>query len=190
MQKKKQRQQENNSLIKKSGAHASGFWFACYDIPVMRILGIDPGYGRLGYAIIDVVRGRPKAVTYGVITTEKGLSMPERLLEIAADVRGVIGKWKPERLVIEELFFAKSTTTALKVAEVRGVIFLLGAEAGLEVVEVKPNAVKLALTGYGKADKRQMQDMVKVVFDLKKAPKIDDAADALAIAWCGAVKHT
>lgn len=156
----------------------------------MRILGIDPGYGRLGYAIIDVVRGRPKAVTYGVITTEKELSMPERLLEIAADVRGVIGKWKPERLVIEELFFAKSTTTALKVAEVRGVIFLLGAEAGLEVFEVKPNAVKLALTGYGKADKRQMQDMVKVVFDLKKAPKIDDAADALAIAWCGAVKHT
>lgn len=154
-----------------------------------RILGIDPGYGRLGYAVIDVVRGKPKAVTYGVITTEKGIGMPERLLEIAADVRGVIGKYKPERLVIEELFFAKSTTTALKVAEVRGVIFLLGAEAGLEVVEVKPNAVKLALTGYGKADKRQMQDMVKVVFDLKKAPKIDDAADALAIAWCGAVKN-
>ncbi len=161
---------------------------ACYHSLDMRILGIDPGYGRLGYAIIDVVRGKPIAVTYGVITTEKGLSMPERLLEIAADVRGVIGKYKPVRLVIEELFFAKSTTTALKVAEVRGVIFLLGAEAGLEVVEVKPNAVKLALTGYGKADKRQMQDMVKVVFDLKKAPKIDDAADALAIAWCGAVK--
>lgn len=154
----------------------------------MRILGIDPGYGRLGYAIIDVVRGKPKAVTYGVIATAPKTSMPDRLLEIAADVRGVIGKHKPDRLVIEELFFAKSTTTALKVAEVRGVIFLLGAEAGLEVVEVKPNAVKLALTGYGKADKRQMQDMVKVVFDLKKAPKIDDAADALAIAWCGAVK--
>lgn len=162
---------------------------ACYHSLAMRILGIDPGYGRLGYAIIDVVRGRPKAVTYGVITTPKGVSMPERLLEIAADVRGVIGKYKPERLVIEELFFAKSATTALKVAEVRGVIFLLGAEAGIEVVEVKPNAVKLALTGYGKADKRQMQDMVKVVFDLKKAPKIDDAADALAIAWCGAVKQ-
>ncbi len=162
---------------------------ACYHSLAMRILGIDPGYGRLGYAIIDVVRGRPKAVTYGVITTPKGVSMPERLLEIAADVRGVIEKYTPEKLVIEELFFAKSTTTALKVAEVRGVIFLLGAESGLEVVEVKPNAVKLALTGYGKADKRQMQDMVKVVFDLKKAPKIDDAADALAIAWCGAVKQ-
>ena len=155
-----------------------------------RILGIDPGYGRLGYAIIDVVRGKPKAVTYGVITTTKGMSIPDRLLEIAADVRLVISKHKPERLVIEELFFAKSTTTALKVAEVRGVIFLLGAEAGLEVVEVKPNAVKLAMTGYGKADKRQMQDMVKVVFDLKKAPEIDDAADALAVAICHYIKTT
>ncbi len=155
----------------------------------MRILGIDPGYGRLGYAVIDVVRGRPRAVTYGVITTIAKTSMPDRLLEIAGDVRSVIVKYRPERLVIEELFFAKSTTTALKVAEVRGVMLFLAAESGLEVVEVKPNAVKLALTGYGKADKRQMQDMVKVVFDLKKAPKIDDAADALAIAWCGAVKQ-
>ena len=152
----------------------------------MRIIGIVPGYGRLGYAIIDVVKGNPKAVTYGVITTEKNTKTPDRLLEIAADVRGVIKKYQPEKMVIEELFFAKSTTTALKVAEVRGVMFLIAAEAGMTVVEVKPNAVKLALTGYGKADKRQMQDMVKVVFDLKKAPKIDDAADALAIAWTGA----
>lgn len=159
-----------------------------YQFNAMRILGIDPGYGRLGYAIIDVVRGKPKAITYGVITTAPKTPMSDRLLEIAADVRGVIAKYAPERLVIEELFFAKSTTTALKVAEVRGVMLLLAAESGLEIFEVKPNAVKLALTGYGKADKRQMQDMVKVVFDLKKAPKIDDAADALAIAWCGAVK--
>lgn len=152
----------------------------------MRILGIDPGYGRLGYAIIDVVRGKPKAVTYGVITTEKNVETAERLCEIAADVRSVIKKYSPEKMVIEELFFAKSVTTALKVAEVRGVMFLIAAEVKMKVVEVKPNAVKLALTGYGKADKRQMQDMVKVVFDLKKAPKIDDAADALAIAWTGA----
>lgn len=157
-----------------------------YDDPAMRILGIDPGYGRLGYAVIDVAKGKPKAVTYGVITTEKGGKTPDRLLEIAADVRGVMKKYSPEKMVIEELFFAKSTTTALKVAEVRGVMFLIAAEAGIPVVEVKPNAVKLALTGYGKADKRQMQDMVKVIFDLKKAPKIDDAADALAIAWTGA----
>jgi len=151
-----------------------------------RILGIDPGYGRLGYAVIDVARGKPVAVTYGVITTESNTAMPERLVEIARDVRSVIAKHKPEMMSIEELFFAKSTTTALKVAEVRGVMLLLAAEAGMKVVEVKPNAVKQALTGYGKADKRQMQTMVKLVFDLKKAPKIDDAADALAIAWTGA----
>jgi crossover junction endodeoxyribonuclease RuvC len=152
----------------------------------MRILGIDPGYGRLGYAVIEVVKGKSKALTYGVITTEKGMKTPDRLLEIAADVRGIMKKYSPEKMVIEDLFFSKSVTTALKVAEVRGVMFLIAAESNLDVVEVKPNAAKLALTGYGKADKRQMQDMVKVVFDLKKAPKIDDAADALAIAWTGA----
>ncbi len=152
----------------------------------MRILGIDPGYGRLGYAVIDVVRGKPQAVAYGVITTEAKGRTADRLLEIAADVRGVLKKHKPEKMVIEELFFAKSTTTALKVAEVRGVMFLLAGEAGIPVAEVKPNAVKLAMTGYGKADKKQMMQMVKVVFDLKKTPKIDDAADALAIAWTGA----
>ena len=151
----------------------------------MRILGIDPGYGRLGYAVIDVARGKPSAVAYGVITTEAKGKTADRLLEIAADVRGVLKKYSPEKMVIEELFFAKSTTTALKVAEVRGVMFLLAGEAGIPVVEVKPNAVKLAMTGYGKADKKQMMQMVKVVFDLKKIPKIDDAADALAIAWTG-----
>lgn len=136
--------------------------------------------------MIDVVRGKPSAVAYGVITTEPKGKTADRLSEIAADVRGILKKHAPEKMVIEELFFAKSTTTALKVAEVRGVMFLLAGEANIPVVEVKPNAVKLALTGYGKADKRQMQDMVKVVFNLKKAPKIDDAADALAIAWTGA----
>lgn len=152
----------------------------------MRILGIDPGYGRLGYAVIDVVRGKPVPISYGVITTPSHGKTPDRLFEIAADIRAILKKYAPEKMVIEELFFAKSTTTALKVAEVRGVMFLLAAEANIPVVEVKPNAVKVALTGYGKADKRQMQEMVKIVFDLKKVPKIDDAADALAIAWTGA----
>lgn len=152
----------------------------------MRILGIDPGYGRLGYAVIDVARGKPSAVAYGVITTAAGGKTAERLSEIAADVRGVLKKYAPEKMVIEELFFAKSTTTALKVAEVRGVMFLLAGEVGIPVAEVKPNAVKLALTGYGKADKKQMMQMVKVVFGLEKIPKVDDAADALAIAWTGA----
>ena len=152
----------------------------------MRILGIDPGYGRLGYAVIDVARGKAAPVSFGVVTTEAKGKTGERLLEIAADVRAVLKKYQPEKMVIEELFFAKSVTTALKVAEVRGVMFLLAAEAGIPVVEVKPNAVKLAMTGYGKADKKQMMQMVKVVFGLEKLPKIDDAADALAIAWTGA----
>lgn len=154
------------------------------------VLGIDPGYGRLGYAVIEVTRSKPKSVTYGVITTSPRISAPERLREIACDIRSIIAKYRPEKLVIEELFFAKSTTTALKVAEVRGVVLSLAAEAEMAIVEVKPNEVKLALTGYGKADKRQIQHMVRVVFDLKIVPKIDDAADALAIAWTGAHKRS
>ncbi len=150
---------------------------------VQRILGIDPGYGRLGFGVIE----KDKALAFGVITTPKG-EISERILEIAVDIRLLIKKHKPDVLVIEELFFAKNVTTALKVAEVRGVILFLAAERGIRVVEVKPNEVKLALTGYGRADKRQMQEMVKTVFHLKTTPKLDDAADALAIAWCGATK--
>jgi len=152
----------------------------------MRILGIDPGYGRLGYAVIDVVRGKAVPVSFGIVTTAAKGKTSERLLEIAADIRGILHKYQPEKMAIEEVFFAKSVTTALKVAEVRGVMFFLAAESGIPVVEVKPNAVKLAMTGYGKADKKQMMQMVKVVFGLEKTPKIDDAADALAIAWTGA----
>lgn len=148
----------------------------------MRILGFDPGYGRLGYGVIE---GK-KALGFGVITTEKNTRTGERLAEIAADVRTILKKYKPERVVIEELFFSKSVTTALKVAEVRGVLLLLAEEFGAEVREVKPNEVKLAMTGYGRADKKQMTAMVRTVFGLTKAPKLDDAADALAIAWTGA----
>lgn len=150
-------------------------------VKVTRILGFDPGYGRLGYGVIE---GK-KALAYGVITTEKDVAMGERLAEIAADVRTLLAKHRPDIVVIEELFFSKSVTTALKVAEVRGALLLLAAEHGATVVEVKPNEVKLALTGYGRADKRQMQDMVRTVFGLVQSPKIDDAADALAIAWTG-----
>lgn len=148
---------------------------------VKRILGIDPGYDRCGFGVIEGA----KALAYGAITTPKG-EIAERLREIAADLRGIIEKHNPDALVIEDLFFSKSVTTAMKVAMVRGVVMLLAAEAGLRVLEVKPNEVKMALTGYGRADKKQMQEMVKVVFKLKAIPKPDDAADALAIAWCGA----
>ena len=150
------------------------------------ILGIDPGYGRLGFAVIEIVKGNPKSICHGVITTEVNSKMVDRLPEIADDLRSLIKRHKPDLLVVEELFFAKSTTTAMKVAEVRGVILLLAGEASMEVVEVKPNEVKMATTGYGRADKRQMQQMVKVIFGLSAIPKPDDAADALAIAFTGA----
>lgn len=149
----------------------------------MRILGFDPGYGRLGFAVIE----SGKALGYGVITTSKDDAAADRLKEIAADVRVLLKQYQPEVMSIETLFFSKNVTTGLKVAEVRGVLLMLAAEAGLKIVEVSPNEVKMALTGYGKADKRQMQEMVRAVFKLKKAPKVDDAADALAIAWSGSL---
>lgn len=146
----------------------------------VRILGIDPGYERCGFAVVE----GGTALAHGVITTSKG-DIADRLREIAEDLRAIIKKHKPDALVIEDLFFSKSVTTAMKVAMVRGVVMLLAAEAGLKILEVKPNEVKMALTGYGRADKKQMQEMVKVIFKLKTIPKPDDAADALAIAWCG-----
>ncbi len=157
----------------------------------MTVLGIDPGYGRCGYGVIvrddDASNGwRHKAS--GVITTVAETDFPDRLLEIANDLATIIDSHRPRMLVIEQLFFAKNTTTALQVAQVRGVIMLQARRAGLEVVEVMPNEVKQALTGYGAADKHQMQEMVKSVFGLAQIPQPDDAADALAIAWTGATR--
>lgn len=152
----------------------------CYNDVMQRIIGIDPGYDRLGFGVIE----GEKALAFGIITTTRG-EMAGRLHEIAVDIRVLLDTHKPEVLVIEELFFAKNVTTALKVAEVRGVVMMLAAEREIRVIEVKPVEVKMALTGYGKADKKQMQDMTKVVFKLKSIPKPDDAADALAIAWAG-----
>lgn len=149
----------------------------------MRILGFDPGYGRLGFGVVDASRGKATAVTFGVITTVAGRKQQDRLLEINNDAESLIKAHKPDLIAIEELFFVKNVTTGLKVAEVRGILLYLAAKHGIRVQEVKPVEVKMALTGYGKADKSQMQQMVKAVFGLSKIPKPDDAADALAIAW-------
>lgn len=155
----------------------------------MRVLGVDPGYGRCGFGVIEEVNREWCVITHGVITTPKEHALQDRIKEIADDLRAIINQYNPVGLVLEELFFAKSTTTALKVAEVRGVVKLIAAESGLNLVEVKPNEVKLAITGYGKADKKQVQEMVKTIFHLNEIPKPDDAADALAVAWCGAGKY-
>lgn len=152
------------------------------------IIGIDPGYARCGFGVITEVDRDWAVLGHGVMTTSPESEHGDRLAEIAKDFAGLIRQYQPQELVIEELFFAKSTTTALKVAEVRGVIIMKAKEAGLKVIEVKPNEVKLALTGYGAADKTQMQEMVKIIFKLSEIPKPDDAADALAIAWTGASK--
>ncbi len=151
-----------------------------------KIIGIDPGYGRCGFGVIEEKGCDWCSLAHGVITTSTDNCHPSRLAEIAKDFRALIAAHQPSILVIEELFFAKSVTTALKVAEVRGIILSIAEENGLEIVEVKPNEVKMALTGYGRAEKRQIQEMVKTIFGFLEVPKPDDAADALAIAWCGA----
>lgn len=153
-----------------------------------RVLGIDPGYGRCGFGVIEIQGRDWRCVHHGVMTSDAGLDFEIRLLEIGRDVQELIDTFQPQALALEELFFAKSTTTALQVAEVRGMIQYLAAKAGIQVIGVKPNEVKVAVTGYGKADKHQVQGMVKTVFDLQAIPKPDDAADALAVAYTGAQK--
>ncbi|MFH1712107.1 MAG: crossover junction endodeoxyribonuclease RuvC [Patescibacteria group bacterium] len=152
------------------------------------ILGIDPGYGRCGFGVITANGHDWDCVTHGVITTTAGLDHPDRLKEIAEDYERLLEAHKPDLVGIEELFFVQSTTTALKVAEVRGVIMMMAAKKGIKVVEVKPTEVKMALTGYGRADKHQIQEMVKTIFGFKEIPRPDDAADALAVAWTAATK--
>lgn len=153
-----------------------------------RVLGFDPGYGRLGFGVVDVRGSETTYVACGVLTTLPQESAANRLLEIAQDVRTLFEKYLPEELAIESLFFGKNTTTALRVAEVRGILLFLAAERGMKITEVKPVEVKLALTGYGRATKAQMQAMIARVLSLKTIPQPDDAADALAIAWTGATK--
>lgn len=154
--------------------------------PQSIVIGIDPGYDRCGFGVIQGSGMDWKCLAHGVINTSKENELSIRLAEIAEDFEILLERFSPDLVVIEELFFAQSTTTALKVAEARGVIRMLAARRGITVSEVKPNEVKLGLTGYGKADKAQMQEMVKVTLELSKIPKPDDAADALAVAIVGA----
>jgi len=148
----------------------------------MRILGIDPGYGRTGYGVIDTVGNRHVSVEYGCIETKPNTPMPDRLLDIYTAVREIITRLKPDALSIEELFFAKNVTTGLDVAQARGVVLLAAREANLPIGEYKPMQVKQSIAGYGKADKKQMQEMVRMFLNLRTIPKPDDAADALAVA--------
>jgi crossover junction endodeoxyribonuclease RuvC len=148
----------------------------------MRIIGIDPGTGILGFGVVDVARGKTTMVTAGVITTPAHTPIDERLEEIFDGLTEIIAETKPEVMSIEKLFFSQNVTTAISVAQARGVAMLTGRKAKLPIAEYTPQQIKQTLTGYGKADKKQVQEMVRLQLGLKDVPKPDDCADALAAA--------
>lgn len=148
----------------------------------MRIIGIDPGTGIMGFGVIDVVRDKITLVDAGVITTPAHTDHGERLEDIFDSLTSIIAETKPEQMSIEKLFFSQNITTAMSVAEARGVALLVGRKAGLAVSEYTPQQIKQSLTGYGKADKKQVQEMVRLQLGLSEVPKPDDCADALAAA--------
>lgn len=148
----------------------------------MRILGIDPGTAIVGYGIVDYVEKEYKTIDYGCIFTDKGLNLDERLLIIYDELDLLIKKFKPDALAIEELFFFKNSKTVISVGQARGVIVLAGMKNNLSIKGYTPLQVKMGITGYGKADKKQVQSMVQKILKLDTIPKPDDAADGLAIA--------
>lgn len=148
----------------------------------MRIIGIDPGTGILGFGVIDVIKGKSVLVTAGVIRTPAHTPLDVRLEEIYDGLQEIIGETKPTVMSIEKLYFARNVTTAIGVSHARGVAMLAGKKARLELAEYTPLQIKQTLTGYGKADKKQVQEMVRLQLGLREVPKPDDAADALAAA--------
>ncbi|MCX6729440.1 MAG: crossover junction endodeoxyribonuclease RuvC [Candidatus Saccharibacteria bacterium] len=151
----------------------------------MRILGIDPGTGILGFGVIDVDKSsKMKLVDAGVIRTPVHEDDSVRLLTIFNELKSIIVEFKPEVMSVEKLFFARNVTTAMTVSQARGVVLLLGMQHELDLHEFTPMQIKQAVTGYGGADKKQIQEMVRVLLQLKEIPKPDDAADALAAAIC------
>ena len=150
----------------------------------MRILGIDPGYAILGYGILDKIGNRFSVVDYGSILTDADMEMPERLRVLYDELRAIIEKYHPEEAAIEELFFNNNAKTAILVGEARGVAVLACAHGNLKISEERPLQIKQERVGYGRADKKQVQAMVKAILNLEKVPKPDDTADALAAAIC------
>lgn len=148
----------------------------------MKILGIDPGTGILGFGVIESLSGKFKLLDAGVIRTSAKEQDSARLKTIFEELSEVIQQNKPDVLAVEKLFFAQNVTTAMSVSQARGVILLCGEQSGLPVFEYTPLQIKQGITGYGKADKRQVQEMVRTILRLKEVPKPDDCADALACA--------
>ncbi len=150
----------------------------------MRILGIDPGLATIGYAVVDKETNHFDVLEYGVIKTSADKKDTKRLEIIHYNIEELIKEFRPEQMAVEELFFNKNVKTAIAVGQARGVILLAGSQAGLKVAEYTPLQIKQAVVGYGRADKNQVQQMVKSLLNLAELPKPDDAADALAVAIC------
>ncbi len=155
----------------------------------MIILGLDPGLATMGYGVIEKQKNDNNvAVDYGVVLTPKNESLPVRLAMLEEGVNKILNKYKPDEIAVEELFFVKNITTGIPVAHARGVMLLTCIKYCGKLYEYTPNQIKMSLTGYGRADKIQMQQVVTSLLHLKKVPRPDDAADALAVALCHA--HT
>ncbi|HSM56755.1 MAG TPA: crossover junction endodeoxyribonuclease RuvC [Candidatus Sulfomarinibacteraceae bacterium] len=148
----------------------------------MRIIGLDPGTATTGYGIIDFIDGQPQVVTWGAIRTSADSETPQRLQKIYQELSQLLVEYEPDAAGIEEVFFGRNITTAISVGQARGVLILALANAGVPVGEYSPPKVKDAVTGYGKADKHQVQLMVRNLLNLEETPRPDDAADGLAVA--------
>ena len=150
----------------------------------MIILGIDPGYAIVGYGVLEYKNNKFKVIEYGAITTDASMNMFDRFKSIYDDICEVMERTKPDFMAIEELFFNSNQKTAINVAQARGVILLAAMNRGIQIFEYTPLQVKQAVAGYGRAGKKQIQAMVKLLLGLKEVPKPDDTADAVAIAIC------
>ncbi len=150
----------------------------------MRIIGIDPGTAILGYGILDLQGNQFVLQEYGCIRTKAHTAQPDRLFHIFNELNRLIETHRPDTMAVEELFFNRNTTTAFTVGQARGVVLLMARIHGMTVGEYTPMQVKQGVTGYGSADKRQVQEMVRVILSMKELPRPDDAADALAVAIC------
>ena len=152
----------------------------------MRILGIDPGFAITGFSIIDYIGNRFKLIDSGAITTKAGEPFPLRLLKLNDDIEQIIDEYKPDAISIEELFFNNNAKTAINVAQARGVILVAGCKKNIPTYEYTPLQIKQAVVGYGRADKMQVQKMVKTILNVDKLPKLDDTTDSMAAAICHA----
>ncbi|MGG6313577.1 crossover junction endodeoxyribonuclease RuvC [Paenibacillus macerans] len=156
----------------------------------MRILGIDPGIAIVGFGFVDKQGSKVTPVQYGCIQTEAHTPEEERLLHVYEGMVQLIDKYKPDAVALEKLFFNRNVTTAMSVGQARGVLVLAAVQKGLPVSEYTPMQVKQAIVGYGKAEKRQVQEMTRMFLKLQAIPKPDDVADALAVAICHAHSYT